>query len=234
MKRVAKGSFRVPDAFASFSVLLFICGKECDMATNQELLASIIRRLNNLTYISPHSIPGIELYMDQVTTFMDERLENNKRYPEDKILTKTMINNYTKNRLLPPPNHKKYSKEHMLLLIFIYYAKNFLSFSDIQTLMEPLTRAHFAPGKDAGLQLEKIYNEVIALDKASIAGLKAEIIDKYKKAENSFSSAREEEREYLVLFGFVCELAFDIYIKKQTIEYIADYLKKKQDTEKKK
>ena len=41
----------------------------------------------------------IDLYMDQVTTFMDEHLSDCKRREDDKILTKTMINNYTKNNL---------------------------------------------------------------------------------------------------------------------------------------
>ena len=57
--------------------------------------------------------------MDQVTTFMDSNLKDSKRYNADKILTKTMINNYAKNNLLPPPLKKKYSKEHILVLIFI-------------------------------------------------------------------------------------------------------------------
>ena len=45
--------------------------------------------------------------MDQVTTFMDEQLEACKRYEDDKILTKTMINNYAKNNLLPCPGEEK-------------------------------------------------------------------------------------------------------------------------------
>ena len=86
--------------------------------TNKELIASIIEKLN---YIRPENIPDIDLYMDQVTTFMDSSLKESKRYDSDKILTKTMINNYAKNDLLPPPLKKKYSKEHILVLIFIYY-----------------------------------------------------------------------------------------------------------------
>ena len=70
--------------------------------------------------------------MDQVTTFMNGHLASSKRNPDDKILTKTMINNYAKNQLLPPPEKKKYSKEHQLLLIFIYYFKNILTIQDIQ------------------------------------------------------------------------------------------------------
>ena len=59
-----------------------------------------------LDYVLPEDLPNIELYMDQVTTFLEEQLKNTKRFEEDKIFTKTMINNYTKNHLLPPSNKK--------------------------------------------------------------------------------------------------------------------------------
>ena len=75
---------------------------------NREIL-DLIRSMQNIDFITPEDIPSIDLYMDQVTTFMDEHLVSSKRFDDDKILTKTMINNYTKNNLLPPPNKKKYS-----------------------------------------------------------------------------------------------------------------------------
>ena len=53
--------------------------------------------LRNTDYVKPGDIPNIDLYMDQVTKFMDEHLESSKRFDSDKLLTKTMINNYTKN-----------------------------------------------------------------------------------------------------------------------------------------
>ena len=109
------------------------------MKLDEELLREILSGLDALDYVKPEQIPDIPLYMDQLTTFMDERLEKSKRYPEDKVLTKTMINNYAKNNLLPPPVRKKYTKEHTLLLIFIYYFKNMLSFHDIETLFGPIT-----------------------------------------------------------------------------------------------
>ena len=89
------------------------------MKTNEERIHSLLSYLDSLSYIKPEELPDIQLYMDQVTTFMDDHLKNTKRYPEDKVLTKTMINNYAKNNLLPPPVKKKYSKEHLLMLIFI-------------------------------------------------------------------------------------------------------------------
>ena len=82
--------------------------------TNSEIF-DIIRKLGSIDYIDPDEIPNIALYMDQITTFMDANLADSKRSEDDKILTKTMINNYTKNDLLPPPVKKKYSKEHIYL-----------------------------------------------------------------------------------------------------------------------
>ena len=84
-----------------------------------DILNSILSSLDHVDYIKPEEIPNIDLYMDQVTTFMDDHFTATKRYSDDKILTKTMINNYTKNNLLPPSVKKKYSKEHVLLLILI-------------------------------------------------------------------------------------------------------------------
>lgn len=97
------------------------------MKNNDERLADVLGRLDKLSYVKLEKIPELDLYMDQVTSFMEEQLKDTKRNQEDKVLTKTMINNYAKNRLLPPPVKKKYSKEHMLLLLFIYYYKNLLS-----------------------------------------------------------------------------------------------------------
>ena len=109
------------------------------MKTNDERMQDILKHLESFQHIKPETIPNIDLYMDQVTTFMDEHLKNTKRYPEDKVLTKTMINNYAKNNLLPAPNKKKYTREHILLLIFIYYFKNLLSFHDIEQMFRPIT-----------------------------------------------------------------------------------------------
>ncbi len=92
------------------------------------MLNSILSSISRIDYIKPGDVPNIALYMDQITTFMDAQLSASKRYEDDKILTKTMINNYTKNDLLPPPVKKKYSTQHILLLIFIYYFKNILQY----------------------------------------------------------------------------------------------------------
>ena len=188
---------------------------------NEEYLKSIFECFKKLDYIDPDEIPNIDLYMDQVTTFMDEHLQASKRYNEDKLLTKTMINNYTKNNLLPSPNKKKYSKEHMLLLIFIYYFKNILSISDIQSIFQPLTEKYYG-GKSA-VGLETIYKEVFKNQNDQMDALVKDVIRKYNKSREAFKDVSpEEDREFLNTFSFICMLSFDVYIKKQMIEKIID------------
>ena len=187
----------------------------------EDLLQSILDSLDRIDYIRPDDIPDIELYMDQVTTFMDNRLKNAARNPEvDKILTKTMINNYAKNDLLPPPVRKKYSREHMLLLIFIYYFKGILSISDIQTVLKPITDRFFAGNE--GLKLETIYNEVFSLEREEVEVMKQDVVRKYHKAQETFSDAATEDQEFLQTFSFICMLSFDVYFKKMLIEKLID------------
>ena len=189
---------------------------------SKDLLNSILESLDNLNYIPLDEIPNIDLYMDQVTTFMEKGLSPTKRYEEDKILTKTMINNYAKNNLLPPPLKKKYSREHMIVLIFIYYFKNILSIRDIEQLLQPLTEKHFHT--DAPLQIDQIYQEVCELEKMQIPDLKEELQKIYQKSEESFSDAPDEYREDLKTFSFICSLSFDIYLKKMMVERLLDDL----------
>ena len=186
------------------------------------MLKSIFDTFSGLDYIRPEDIPNIDLYMDQVTTFMEEHLKKTRRHPGDKILTKTMINNYAKNDLLPPPTKKKYSREHMLVLIFIYYFKNLLSITDIQALLKPLTEKYFKNDKDFGM--EEVYKEVFSLEKGELEKLQKDMEEKYAVSKETFKGAPEEDREFLQLFSFICILAFDTYMKKTLIEKLVDSL----------
>ncbi len=193
------------------------------MKNNNEILSDILTHLDNLSHIRLDKIPEIDLYMDQVTSFMEDHLAKTKRSPEDKVLTKTMINNYAKNRLLPPPVKKKYSRHHILLLLFIYYYKSLLSFSDIEQLFAPITDRHFSPSSD--LSLSDIYEEVFSLEHDQMERLKEDTKAKFDASLTTFAGADEDEREYLQLFAFISELSFDVYLKKQIIEGIIDQLR---------
>ena len=190
----------------------------------KDLLNSIMESFDRISYVKPSDIPNIDLYMDQVTTFMDKNFRKNTRYPRnDKVMTKTMINNYAKNDLLPPPVRKKYSKEHILVLIFIYYYKGILSISDIQTLLGPVTEKFFH--KSEGFDIQSVYEEVFQVGYDQIEALKKHVMAEYDRAMGTFEDAPEDSREFLKLFSFICFLSFDVYMKKQLIEKLIDEIK---------
>mgnify|MGYP002793411084 FL=1 len=188
----------------------------------KDILNSILASISRIDYIKPDEIPGIDLYMDQVTTFMENHLSSSKRHPEDKVLTKTMINNYAKNHLLPPPVKKKYSREHILMLTFIYYFKNIMSINDIQVLLGPIAEEFF-PG-NGSLKLQEVYQETMDLELEQIEPLIKDVTKKFNKARSSFSNADEKEQDFLQKFAFICMLSFDVYVKKQVIENLIDQM----------
>ena len=171
-------------------------------ATTEELLQMILQSLEKVEYIKSEDIPNIDLYMDQVLTFMDRKLRSAVRpQTEDRILTKTMINNYAKNDLLPPPVKKKYSKEHVLLLIFIYYYKGIIQNGQV-------------------FDLESVYKEVVVLEKEQLEDLKKDVVEKFRRAEDSFTEVTGEEQEFLQKFALICLLSFDVYMKKMIVEQL--------------
>ncbi len=188
----------------------------------KDILNSILASISRIDYIKPEEIPGIDLYMDQVTTFMENHLSSSKRHSEDKVLTKTMINNYAKNHLLPPPVKKKYSREHILMLTFIYYFKSIMSINDIQVLLGPIAEEFF-PG-NGSLKLTEVYQEIMDLELEQIEPMIKDVTRKFNKARSSFSDADDNEQDFLQKFAFICMLSFDVYVKKQVIENLIDQM----------
>lgn len=198
-----------------------IVNMAADCKKNKSDLRMILESITRLNYLNPDDIPDIPLYMDQVLSFMDEQLVSYKRFEDDKILTKTMINNYTKNNLIPPPEKKKYSKNHMILLIFIYYFKNFLSISDIQKIFGPVAERFFEGSSE--INIEDIYQYVFDMEYNSMENLMKEVIEKFKLAKDAFpETGNREDDEVLSTFAFICMLSFDVYVKKLIIEKLID------------
>ena len=200
---------------------------------NRQNLHAILKQLSDLDYVHPEDIPNIDLYVDQVTTFIEAQLESVKRNEDEKILTKTMINNYTKNHVLPSPEKKKYTRDHILTLILIYYLKSFLSIKDIQALLEPVTEKYF--GTESELSFYDLYEELVSLGNGQTKALIKDVIAKYNATQSAFSDAPEEDQGCLRNFGFICMLSFDVYIKKMMIESLidlnSDSTKKEEDAE---
>ena len=172
----------------------------------KKFLSDLLAELQRIDYVRPEDIPNIDLYMDQITTFMDSQLEASKRHADD--------------NLLPPPEKKKYTKEHVLTLIFIYYFKNILSISDIQSILNPITDKYF--GKDGSYSLEDIYREVFGLEHQETQNLMKDLARKFNTSCQTFPDAAPEDAELLRNFSLICMLSYDVYVKKTIIERLID------------
>ena len=190
-----------------------------------DLLNSIKDSFENIKYVKSEEIPDIDLYMDQVTTFLDEKLKSSARNPKDeeKLVTKTMINNYAKTDVIPAPVRKKYSRDHLFLIIFVYYYKNFLQINDVKTLLDPIRENFLDAGGDFGI--EDVYKEVFDNLHETFVKIEADVTRDYEEAMKSFDNAPESEREYLKIFNLISKISTDIYVKKLLVEKMIDSIK---------
>ena len=190
-----------------------------------DLLNSIKDSFENIKYVKSEEIPDIDLYMDQVTTFLDEKLKSSARNPKDeeKLVTKTMINNYAKTDVIPAPVRKKYSRDNLFLIIFVYYYKNFLQINEVKTLLDPIRENFLDAEGDFGI--EDVYKEVFDNLHETFVKIEADVTKEYEEAMKSFENAPESEREYLKIFNLISKISTDIYVKKLLVEKMIDSIK---------
>ena len=96
--------------------------------------AEILREVFSDRDVTPEQVPELDLYMDQVLTLLSEGLSDTKRHPDEKLITKTMINNYSKEKLISPIQGKKYSHQHIMQILCIYQMKQTLALADVKQL----------------------------------------------------------------------------------------------------
>ncbi|KAF1302430.1 DUF1836 domain-containing protein [Enterococcus saccharolyticus] len=77
-------------------------------------------------------LPELDLYMDQVITLIDKYASPIIQSEKHPLLTASMVNNYVKKGLIPPPVKKRYTKRHVAFLVAITLLKQVLTISEIK------------------------------------------------------------------------------------------------------
>ncbi|MEH7237138.1 DUF1836 domain-containing protein [Bacillus sp. JJ1562] len=142
------------------------------------------------------NIPQIDLYMDQVIQLFENTFNTAKRNEDEKILTKTMINNYAKGKLLIPIKNKKYSREHLILLSLIYQLKSGLSINDIKATLNGVNHRIM---NDEEFDLEEFYESYLALYKKNTVEFKEDIDRKMKDVKEEMASSKDEQLKKVLL-----------------------------------
>jgi hypothetical protein len=136
-----------------------------------ENINQIIEKLGLETNLALDEIPNIDLYMDQVIQLFENKFSESKRNPEEKVLTKTMINNYAKGKLVFPIHNKKYSKEHLILMSIIYQLKGALSINDIKITLDGINKKVIKED----INLDSFYTSYLNLTKQNVTDFKEDI-----------------------------------------------------------
>lgn len=195
----------------------YIGTNEMENIMNSEEIVEQV--LQNVAHFNIDDIPNIDLYMDQVTTYLSDKFKAAKRHEDDKLMTKTMINNYAKSRLLPSPEKKKYTKDHLMVLIMIYFYKNILSINDVTKLLSPLLDKHF---HNEDMPLETIINTF--LDYTHKCDLPNLITREAEESIKIFDHMEIDDKDYIQTLGLISLLSYDIFVKKMLIEKLIDSL----------
>jgi len=125
------------------------------MKTVKNDIMAITRSLAGFHFLRPGEFPRIALYMEQVTQFFEDALNAVRRHPSGKLLTKTMINNYTKEGILHRPKNKKYDHRHLIKLMYVFLFKHVLSMQDIKSIFDILEE-----GETLDIMYECLLDEV--------------------------------------------------------------------------
>jgi predicted DNA-binding protein YlxM (UPF0122 family) len=153
--------------------------------------------------INLDDFPEIDLYMDQVMQLFESKLSYTKRNPDDKILTKTMINNYAKDDLLMKIKNKKYTKNHLILIGLIYNLKGALSLTDIKTILTPIINSF---EKEQDYPLHDIYQsflDIYDLNLEDIRSSSNKIYENIKQlVDNKNGTLGDYEEKLLLVFAY--------------------------------
>ncbi|MFL0248566.1 DUF1836 domain-containing protein [Candidatus Clostridium stratigraminis] len=186
----------------------------------KEQLIELINEISNFEDIKLSDIPCIDLYMDQVTTFFDDKLNPLKRDADEKILTKTMINNYAKAKLLMPIKGKKYSKDQILLLSLIYNLKQILSLNDLNLILSPIIK-NLSLEKE-NYFLDEIYAVFLHMNKLQREEFNSWFNNKLDLVSKEASSIEYENRETIEVILTILMLISSANAQKKMAEKIID------------
>ena len=183
-------------------------------------IIAFIEELGSERHLMLEDIPNIDLYMDQVIQLFEHTYAGVRRNEKDKILTKTMINNYAKGKLFFPIKNKKYSKEHLLLISFIFQLKGTITIHDIKIVLEKLNEKIV----NDNFNLDELYEAYLQLTEQSAGQLKGDVKEMARKAAELIEKMDDKDAEYLEQLLLIISLSHMSNLYRRAAEKLVDQL----------
>ncbi|MEH7458116.1 DUF1836 domain-containing protein [Bacillus sp. JJ1127] len=165
-----------------------------------ENIKNLLETLHLEKNITLEDIPNVDLYVDQVVQLFENNYGDTTRTEDEKVLTKTMINNYAKGKLFIPIKNKKYSKEHMILISLIYQLKGALSINDIKSSLANLNETLL---NDHTFELDTLYKDFLNLTETNVENFKRDVDTRVAEVKATASFEDKELEKFLLLTSFV-------------------------------
>ncbi|MBS4189728.1 DUF1836 domain-containing protein [Bacillus sp. FJAT-49705] len=183
-----------------------------------ENLQKMIESLNLENQITIEDIPQIDLYMDQVIQLFENKFSGSKRNDQDKVLTKTMINNYAKGKLFLPIKNKKYSKEHLILISLIYQFKGALSINDIKETLSGINERVM----NSDIDIDQFYETFLHLANKNNDAFKEDIELKSKEVKEEVMELEDSHSAELENILMIASLAHMSNLYRRVAEKLVD------------
>ncbi|MFJ7725139.1 DUF1836 domain-containing protein [Neobacillus sp. NPDC097160] len=183
-----------------------------------ENIKQIIDSLGLETSLTLDEIPKIDLYMDQVIQLFENKFNESKRNEDEKILTKTMINNYAKGKLIFPIQNKKYSKEHLILMSLIYQLKGALSINDIKVTLNDINKKII----NEEIDVDAFYSSYLHLTSQNAADFKVDIEERVKDVKEEIAATEKESSAYLEQVLMISSLVHMSNLFRRVAEKLVD------------
>ncbi|ADK07990.1 TPA: DUF1836 domain-containing protein [Bacillus anthracis] len=165
-----------------------------------ENINKLLETLHLEKNITLEDIPNVDLYVDQVVQLFENTYADTTRTDDEKVLTKTMINNYAKGKLFIPIKNKKYSKEHMILISLIYQLKGALSINDIKSSLEHINESLLS---DDSFELNMLYKDYLTLTENNVESFKQDINNRVSEVSEISSLEDSKLEKFLLLNSLV-------------------------------
>ena len=183
-----------------------------------EKIKEILEQIGLEPNLSLDEIPNIDLYMDQVIQLFEKKFADSKRNDEEKVLTKTMINNYAKGKLIFPIKNKKYSKEHLILMSLIYQLKGALSINDIQVTLDELNKRIMKED----IEIDSFYNSYLALSRKNVSDFNVDINERVKDVNEEVAKMEDRNSPYLEQVLMISSLVHMSNLYRKVAEKLVD------------
>ena len=183
-------------------------------------LENWLNDLNNFSFRKYEDLPEIELYMDQVMSYLDKQLYIFQTSTSDKQITPSMINNYVKGEVLPSPISKKYNREHLALIEEICTLKQVLTIAEVKQIID---KSYNTENK------EKVYDDFNFKNTSTTSAVVEETFKRLNDVDNNDMDALNKiALDYAVIANSYIEVAKRILFLIRNYEF---YLKAKEESE---